>query len=219
MEPLDFLAAVLPSTGVYCAVELSSKKKEHAYVTTLEEMHQHVERFNTADRDTYFALASFKEAGNRLADNAAYMRSLFVDLDCGEGKEYPNQKAAVLALQAFITTTGMPDPILVNSGGGVHAYWAFIEDVEIPRWKLLAENFKRLCKQHGLGIDFTVTADAARVLRVPGTKNWKLKKNPRPVVIKNVPDTLHHEFDSLVAVVAQTLEEPQEATGESGYFF
>ena len=51
-------------------------------------------------------------------------------------------------------------------------------------WKPIAETFKRLCKERSLAIDNTVTADAARVLRVPGTKNFKKKYGePRPVEV------------------------------------
>ena len=40
MTPLEFLAVVLPSpgSGYYCAAELSTRKKEHVYVQTIEEL-------------------------------------------------------------------------------------------------------------------------------------------------------------------------------------
>lgn len=65
---------------------------------------------------------------------------------------------------------------------GLHCYWPLLEAADISTWKPIAENFKRLCKQEGLNIDQTVTADAARVLRIPGTFNNKAKYvTPRPV--------------------------------------
>jgi hypothetical protein len=73
-------------------------------------------------------------------------------------------------------------PIVVSSGGGYHIYWPFTEEVEAAKWKPLAESFKRLCKQEGLVIDWNCTADAARVLRIPGTVNLKFDP-PKPVKI------------------------------------
>jgi hypothetical protein len=61
-------------------------------------------------------------------------------------------------------------------------YWPLDEEVEIAQWKPMAENFKRLCRQENLIIDWNCTADAARVLRIPGTFNYK-KDTPRPVRI------------------------------------
>ena len=185
MAPLDFLAAVLPSSGFYCVAELSSNKKEHRYVTTVQELEEIANEFEAMHKDAYFALASFSEAGERKADKALYLRSCFFDIDCGEGKDYPTKKQALAALVEFLGSTdlgGLGTPWVVSSGGGLHVYWPFNEDVSAETWRPAAENLKRLAKQHGFSIDPSVTADRARVLRVPGTHNYK-KENPRPVTI------------------------------------
>ena len=79
---------------------------------------------------------------------------------------------------AFADDVGLSDlgaPWLVASGGGVHAYWPFTQTQAVADWKPVAEGFKRLCFQKKLDIDQTVTADASRVLRVPGTVNTGVK--------------------------------------------
>ena len=182
MEPLDFLAAVLPPPGFgyYCAAELSSKKKQHEFVENLEGIQKHADLWLTQSKDVYFALATFEEAGKRTADNAEYVRSMFIDMD-----GYASKRDAATALAAFLDSTGLDTfgtPYVVASGGGLHCYWAFTKPVTVGIWKPVAEAFKRLCKQRSLAIDMTVTADAARVLRVPGTRNFKKKYDtPRPV--------------------------------------
>lgn len=205
MEPLEFLATVLPTSGTYCLAELTSKKKEHVYATSLQELQPHLARFEAEKLNTYFALASFTKAGSRTADNAQFMRALFLDIDCGEGKSYPTKKLAVQALDAFLAASRMPAPWVVDSGGGVHVYWPFTQHVTVADWKPVAENLKRLCKQHGLGIDFTVTSDAARVLRVIGTTNWKY---PKPVVLR-VTGSIN-TFAELSASVLLTLQDPHD---------
>jgi hypothetical protein len=196
MEPLDFLAAVLPSPGYgyYCAAELSSPRKTHVFVENLNEMQPRVEAWLQDKRDVYFALATFEEKGKRTADNAEYLRSLFIDMD-----GYASKRDAAQALAAFTADTGLDtlgDPWIVASGGGLHAYWAFTQPVTVGMWKPVAESFKRLCKQRSLSIDMTVTADAARVLRIPGTFNFKAKYGtPRSVKVL-LPGTFI-SFDAL----------------------
>lgn len=185
MQPLEFLAAVLPSSGVYCVAEFNTKKKEHIFVSSIADMEPAINKLLGANLDVYFALANFKEAGNRVATNAKSVKSLFVDIDIGPEKDYKTRQEAASAFEKFMTETGMAElgqPFVVSSGGGFHIYWPFDEEVSITQWKPVAENFKRLCKQEGLNIDWNCTADAARVLRVPGTKNFK-KDAPRNVKI------------------------------------
>ncbi len=182
MEPLEFLAAVLPSPGhgYYCAAELSSPRKTHVFVEDLNELQPRVETWLDNKHDIYFALATFEAKGKRTADNAEYLRSLFIDMD-----GYESKRAAAQALAAFTADTGLDElgtPWIVGSGGGLHVYWAFKHAVPVGIWKPVAEALKVLCKQRGLSIDMTVTADAARVLRIPGTMNFKAKyETPRPV--------------------------------------
>jgi hypothetical protein len=190
MTPLEFLAVVLPSpdNGLYCAAELTTKKKEHTFVQYIEEIEPTVGKWVTQNKDIYFALSTFENSGKRTAENARFIRSLFIDMD-----GYETKKAAALALDGFLAKTGIDllgSPYIVNSGGGLHCYWPFTEDVTVDEWKPVAENFKRLCKQEALSIDMTVTADAARVLRIPETFNNKAKyATPRPVRILAEGDT------------------------------
>ena len=178
MQPLEFLAAVLPSSGVYCVAEFNTKKKEHIFVNDIVDMEPAINRLLGEGRDVYFALANFKETDSREASNAKSMKALFMDIDliCKGKVMYETKKDAEIAFKTFMVNTGMADlgaPYIVSSGGGFHIYWPFDEEVPIEQWKPVAENFKRLCQQEGLKIDMTCTADAARVLRVPGTKNFK----------------------------------------------
>jgi len=184
MKPLEFLAEVLPSPGhgYYCVAELSSSKKEHAFVSALSDIRPKVKDWLGDSRDIYFALATFKENKGRKAVNAQFIKSIFIDMD-----GYETKRSAAEALGEFLEKTGLDAfgiPLMVSSGGGLHCYWPLTEAVDVTTWKPIAENFKRLCKQEGLAIDMTVTADAARVLRIPGTFNNKAKyETPRPVKV------------------------------------
>ncbi len=186
MKPLEFLAEVLPSPGHghYCVAELNTQRKQHVFVEDLQEIKPTVRGWLQKKRDVYFALATFASpADGRKAANARYVKALFIDMD-----GYETKKAAAQALFEFLERTGLDSfgtPHLVASGGGIHAYWPLAAEAEIALWKPIAESFKRLCRQEGLNIDMTVTADAARVLRIPGTFNYKAKYvTPRPVELR-----------------------------------
>ena len=53
MTPLEFLAVVLPSpdNGLYCAAELTTKKKEHTFVQKIEEIEPTVGKWVTQNKD------------------------------------------------------------------------------------------------------------------------------------------------------------------------
>lgn len=204
MTPLEFLAVVLPSpaNGLYCAAELSTKKKEHIYVENLEDIYPSVTNWVADGKNAFIALSTFEKSGKRTAENSRFIKSLFIDMD-----GYASKKQAALALGAFLADTGLDTlgaPWIVGSGGGLHCYWPFTQDIEVAIWKPMAENFKRLCKQQKLNIDMTVTADAARVLRIPETMNFK-EKYPEPRPVKLLTEGNTFDFDVLSTAIADKL--------------
>ncbi len=199
VTPAAFVAAVLPPQGYghYCVVELSSKKKTHAFVDTLDAVVAQAQAFDEQHFNTYVAMATYENTDSREAQNARWVKSFYVDIDCGEGHVYGTPKDGAVALSEFVEKTGLHGihtPLVNLTGGGLHAYWPLTEPVTIQQWKPIAEHLKKLAKQHNLDIDHTVTADAARILRMPGTTNWKIPDNPRPCLTKidgDGPVTLH----------------------------
>jgi hypothetical protein len=189
MQTSDFLSAVLPDRGAYCAfgakkVDGETRRKQK-FFTQREQLADACLSLDENGFDSYFALASFRDARAekpRSARNVEAMRSLYIDLDCGEEKGYPDKRAALLAFKTFCANLKLPRPILVDSGGGVHAYWALDADAHYGDWLPVATLLKQACAEQGLQVDPVVTADAARVLRLPGTTNRKFGLT-RPVSI------------------------------------
>lgn len=181
MTPAEFLAVVLPSEGygLYCAVELT-KKKEHVYADKIDDLIPTIDSWSANNCDVFYGVATFDT--KRGSENAQYLKSFFVDLD-----GYATKKDAANALAKFLQDSGLDalgTPWIVDSGGGLHCYWPLKDELPAGIWKPVAENLKLLCKQEGFTIDMAVTADAARILRVPGTFNNKKKyATPRPVRI------------------------------------
>ncbi len=170
----NFYERMLPAQGVYCATGISSRtgKVTNVFAESLDELFNHVIDMVQAQVNVFIAPATFKNH-SRLADNAAYVRSFFVDLDCGEGKPYATQDDAIKALTDFCSKFELPPPVMVNSGGGIHGYWILDRDVPAAEWRPYAKRFKQFCLDCGLHIDPVVTADAARIMRAAGTINYK----------------------------------------------
>lgn len=132
--------------------------------------------------NVYFASGGFlppppdengKPKGGRTADRVTHFRCLRLDVDCGAGKPYADKHEGLQALCDFANAYSLPLPWIVDSGYGLHVYWAFDRDVATAEWLGLAQRLAAACAAFGFSVDATTTLDAARVLRVPGTNNYK----------------------------------------------
>jgi hypothetical protein len=121
------------------------------------------------------------------------MKALWLDLDCSEekekeGKGYLTKEAALNALKAFCKKMTLPEPLIVDSGGGLHIYWPLTEMIEASHWKAIAAELKRATEAHGLLADASRTADAASVLRPVGTLNRKYDPPCSVRLVSDAPD-------------------------------
>ena len=131
--------------------------------------------------DVYHACAAFKDKGSRKQNNALGARCFWLDVDVGEGKPYRDQQEAAESVIAFCKIQGLPIPIFVSSGYGLHVYWPLDRMLSPDEWKSGASRLKSACKVHGLMADESRTTDISSVLRPPGTHNRKIPSAPRLV--------------------------------------
>ncbi len=217
MELVDFLSAVVPPGRIIVARMVERQKPDGAKFKTFAHIvcKTHAEAAETATtlasggHDVYFALASYKQGFHlnakgkrvvRVRENVQELKALWFDIDF-KG-EYHDATAAVTALATFCEATSLPRPAaLVGSGNGVHAYWPFDTYITLERWQRLADSLKEAAKALGLKADLVCTADAARVLRPPGTMNFKDPANPKPVRLLYASGEEYHP-DDLEAALA-----------------
>jgi hypothetical protein len=175
METKTFLQKALSREGYYCvfAARASDERKVQKFYDTIDAVVDAANNFDLEGYDVYYGLATFHEAGSRKVSNVKHLNSFFLDLDCGPSKEFLSQAQAVDALRAFCKKHTLPKPTMASSGRGVHVYWFLSESVPYDDWYPVAERLKRLCAEDGFAADPAVTSDAARVLRVPHTHNYK----------------------------------------------
>lgn len=179
----QFYEAVLPPTGNYCAVGIINKRVVHSFHTTFSELLQRGEELSNEGLNAYFALATFeKPEDGRKATNAVELQALFLDIDCGYNKPYPDKIAGSQALREFVDRRGLPEPVLVDSGRGLHVYWPLKAPLSAADWRNYGSRLKQTCINDKFAIDIAVPTDAARVLRMPDTKNFK-SSPPSPVML------------------------------------
>ena len=192
MQTKEFLQSVWPDSGYYCILGKDQKNiVTPKFVNSIDEAIEVANKFLDDKQDVYFACSSWIEATERKGINAKEQRIFWLDIDCGfdtkkrKWKDYETKDDALVALRSFTDNTGLPAPTIVDSGNGIHCYWPLTEPIDKAIWKPVAEGLKFLCVKHGLKADGACTADMARILRVPGTKNYKDETKPVTVVILN----------------------------------
>lgn len=200
---VDFFGAVLPAPNdgevfVTAARRHGTDGKlamEQIYYATHEHVANAILRQAENQKDVYFALGRYKPhgtAGGRPGRQGGFvsaLRSFWVDIDCGSEKAatgvgYATKRDAVTALRDFVSSQRLPEPThVIDSGGGIHAYWALTADVVPSEWQPVAIKLKELANRHGFLADPARTADVASIMRAPFTQNHKLAR-PRAVKIE-----------------------------------
>jgi hypothetical protein len=189
MSNFDLMNAVLPTEGRYCVLGIG-RYPDQKFYDTRAEVDEQIEALVRGKFDAYFGCAKFGPLNNRTHENVAYVRALWMDIDCGPTKAVPDEKGIIKGyidqatglteFKKFCKNVGLPQPILVSSGYGIHAYWLLEETISRLDWEPLANRLRELCVEQGLIVDPSVF-EASRVLRVPGTYNFKQQE---PVEVK-----------------------------------
>lgn len=185
-----FFALVHPGAGWRCLFTLPDRR--HYWFDNDVDLARAALHLDAKGLAVFHSCAVFSEKSRKQA-SVIGLQCLWMDIDAGTGKPYASAGAAYQALKLWLATTGLPEPLLVASGGGLHVYWPLAETLTLTQWQPYAEALRALAVEHGLEIDPGSTIDAARILRPPGTHNRKLldatgKKTadvggpPRPVV-------------------------------------
>jgi hypothetical protein len=153
-------------------------------------------------KDQYFCLSRQNNAKmsrgknkrlvpDRSSTGAGAVKAIWLDIDYGKEDSYGDLQEALKELLTFAVRVGLPPPsAIVSTGGGIHAYWINNDPMTPQEWRPYAEGLKALAIRYGLKADHNVTADVARILRVPGSLNHK-EANPRPCQLLPQPLRLY----------------------------
>lgn len=188
----EFLKTVLPETeqpGDY-VIWVKDKYPKNIHCDSIDNVQREALRADKAGNDVYICLSKNQGTGRKTAD-ATLIKSLFIDIDCGHGKPYQSPVEAIQAITSKFRNGSLPNPtFIVNSGYGVHLYWVLQESMKIAEWQPIAIRFKQLFSHLDIYIDSKVTADPVRVLRIPGTHNYK-RGGKKPVELVENTEILY----------------------------
>ena len=148
------------------------------------------------------------------------MPALYIDLDVGKD-DAPATREDALALLAELVP--VPPTMLVNSGNGLHCYFVLAEPItDFDQMRLVERAWK--CHVQGgaktRGYKIDSAFDLARILRMPGTFNFKGEPKPvellecHPERLYSVDDLLPDGWDNPDAEPKQTAD-PAPATRHS----
>ena len=215
MDTKEFLRTILPSEGVHFIVVQTDQGFRHKGFTSLDEAADFALVCDAKGLTTYHACAAYRskpytdEKGTRIVrtrPNWLSAKAFWCDIDCGAkkaetGSGYATQKEGATALLSWCQKKGLPFPMLVNSGRGVHAYWALTQSLEATEWIKYATALKGLMQNDGILVDPTRSADFASILRPIGTHN---RKDPsKPKVVKLAMAAKPVETESFLAKVSE----------------
>ena len=114
------MCGVLGDEGHYCILALkpTENRKVQKFFDSIDALLNSAYDYDADGYDTYFATARFEEPNSRKVDNITQLKSFFLDLDCGEGKDFEDRNDALNALKKFCAKLSLPKPVLVDSGRG-----------------------------------------------------------------------------------------------------
>jgi hypothetical protein len=192
MTTAEFLDAVLPTQGARCITALVPTGGIETFKANNAEAAATIARSDARGLPTYFACATYTARPKRKGENVQAVKAFWVDVDCGAGKPYPNKAAGLVAMKAALKTIGLPMPMIVDSGNGLHLYWPLTADIDRETWQGTARLLKAAVRAAGLHADPTRTADVASILRPPGTYNRKDQANPLEVKVLRAGGVCKH---------------------------
>jgi hypothetical protein len=192
----EFFEKIFPSQGNVCIASIDkSGTIIPRFASDTDGALSLASKFIQTEANVYFTPGTYTGL-RRKQEFCAYVKCFFLDIDVMHGKQrYDSKEIALSELQRFYTTIGWPEPVIVDSGGGIHAYWILNEEIPADDWMEYAEKLKQLCTDHSLVIDEGVVCDSARLMRIPGTKNYRYDP-PMDSFITNEIKT--HDIDVLL---------------------
>ncbi|RDV81691.1 DUF927 domain-containing protein [Ammonifex thiophilus] len=224
LRPTDFFALLYPTTttpdNAWLTLWTRQDKLTRSFPATPEGFQQAEEealRLDGEGKDVYFGVGLRKEKlppeKRGAAGDVVALPGLWVDADCQEGiHKAGNLPAKGEALQTLLDLP-VPPTVVVDSGGGLHAYWLFREP-----WAFGGEDDRReaaslsarfqqalqaLWREQNWELDNT--SDLARILRVPGTRNWKDPGNPREVKVVHLDPGRRYALEELARWAGEVL--------------
>lgn len=165
---------------------------------------------DVAGHDVYMGVLRRKNRGGTAADVVDHAPVLWADVDpykyatTEDGGRYKLLDAGLVSVLNFPISPS----IVVDSGHGIHAYWLLRDAAPVADASLAMKGIAK-----NIGGDNT--HDPARILRVPGTYNYKDPDNAVPVRLLRLDTTRRYRFSDF----SEWLDKAHEGRGTPHSWF
>jgi hypothetical protein len=154
-----------------------------------------------------------KQKWYRRQEHATWFKALALDLDIGADKPYATQKEGWAVMNAALAKIGMPQPMIISSGNGIHLYWPLTEVIKKEHWEKASIALRMALEENGVEIDTSKIHDPSMVLRPVGTHHKKQQPWKDVKCVADCPDydaaslftTLKPWFNKLPATAKATV--------------
>jgi hypothetical protein len=171
-----FLNVIRSGPGYIGSKSPTGKFQQQHFKTTQEAID--IIKMHAADANVWGSTASFYSGTSRFAINAILIKSFWVDVDAHGTGPHETPELALDAVKKFVGANSLPKPMFINmTGHGTQVFWTLEEAIAKADWQPVADDLQELAKRMNLGAD-PITADPARILRIPGTFNYRDPENP-----------------------------------------
>lgn len=185
---------------------------------SVEEAERTLKWIATLNTDAYVCMSSQRTAEEKKSKNGfkyygairgqaniARHKSFYIDVDVKPEDPkhgYATPEEAAVEFARIRNELGLPlQSFAIASGsGGFHAHWTLIDPIQHDRWARLAGALCAAFIARGFRGDTQCIVDGVRLLRVPGTWNWK-HSVPAPVTQlgNSNPDYTVEAFEHLLS--------------------
>jgi hypothetical protein len=206
LDTKDFLTRVFPPNGdLIISVQVPKAGEPHGIFwnkgsfTDLDEAVAAIHRWDAEPRTTvYYAVGAFaghrytdisgKEKYRRQAALATQFKTLALDLDIGTDKPYATKKEGWQVLRIALEVIGLPMPMIISSGNGLHCYWPLTSPIGTAHWVKASTALRLALAEHNVLIDTTKIHDPSMVLRPVGAHHKKQTPHKPVECILDSPD-------------------------------
>jgi hypothetical protein len=194
MTDRDAFFSVLHKHGYRDLRAISTDKKiVHSFGAPIEQLTRVEEFIRLAGNEhlnVFVGVAERIHINGRQLRDCSELHALFVDLDF----KAISEEEALATLASF----PIPPDMIVATGGGLHCYWLLAVPINLTVDSQRAKQILRALATK-LGGDLGA-ATPERILRVPGTLNYKYSP-PRPVTMTQRPNGHTHQLDDILEIL------------------
>ena len=164
----DFLDLIQPGEGLTEVRRIMDGKVKQHWFEDHDEVTDLSLKWSDEGWDVYYGVLPRIDHGGKADNVVRETPTLWADVDA---KAHSGSKQA--SLMALIDYE-IPPAVVVDSGHGYHAYWVLDQFIPVDRATTIMQGIARTIKGDHV-------YDAPRILRLPGTQNWKDPEHPLPV--------------------------------------